>query len=80
MKKQKQSCVPHDYSKLKGRITEKVKSQTAFAQKLGLSQSTISQKLNNIVDFTQSDIEAAVEILDIPKDDIVSYFFTSKVQ
>lgn len=80
MKERKQASVPHDYSKLKGRIVEKMKNQTAFAHKLGMSQSSISHKLNNIVDFTQSDIEAAVEVLDIPKSDIVSYFFTAIVQ
>ncbi|MGM9636952.1 MAG: DUF739 family protein [Eubacteriales bacterium] len=80
MKEGRQTRVRHDYSKLKGRIVEKMKNQTAFAHKLGLSQSTVSQKLNNIVDFTQSDIEAAIEALDIPKSDIVSYFFTTMVQ
>ena len=44
-----------------------------------LSHTSISDKLNNKIDFTQEDIEKAIKILKIERTDINIYFFTLKV-
>ena len=70
----------YDYSKLNGRIVEKYGTRSSFAAKMGVSERTMSLKLNNKVSFRQDDIQKAAELLDIPINDIQSYFFTQKVQ
>lgn len=68
----------YDYSKLKGRIIEICGSQSVFAEKMGLSEHTISKKLNGDRTFKQPDIEKAIKILNLTKKDIPSYFFNQK--
>lgn len=68
-----------DYSLLRGRIKEKLKNEYVLAEKLNCSKATLSKKLNDEVDFTQSEIENVCAILEIDRIDISSYFFTSKV-
>nr|DAF02484.1 MAG TPA: Protein of unknown function (DUF739) [Caudoviricetes sp.]DAF30377.1 MAG TPA: Protein of unknown function (DUF739) [Caudoviricetes sp.] len=68
-----------DYSLLRGRIKEKLKNEYVLAEKLNCSKATLSKKLNDEVDFTQSEIENVCTILEIDRIDISSYFFTSKV-
>lgn len=70
----------YEYSKLKGRIVEKCGNQQNFAKLMGLSERTISLKLNNERKFTQPDIDKALTILEIPIEEIKDYFFTPKVQ
>ena len=65
-----------NYSKLRGRIVEKFGSQQAFAMELGISDCTISTKLNGHTYFTQEEIAKAVKILDIDPAEVTSYFFT----
>ena len=69
-----------DYSKLKGRIIEKVRSQEAFADAMHLSPTTVSMKLNNKVTWSQNEIKTACDVLDIHPNDIAVYFFTLKVK
>lgn len=68
-----------DYKKLKGRIVEKFGNQSNFAEKFGVSENTMSLKLNNKVRFTSDDIIKAIELLDIPPEEVGTYFFTQKV-
>jgi hypothetical protein len=68
-----------DYSKLRGKIREKFGVQAGFAEAMGKSCATISGKLNNDVDFTQSEIIKAVNVLGLKGDDIPTYFFTPLV-
>ncbi|OUQ32056.1 DUF739 family protein [Massilimicrobiota timonensis] len=70
----------YEYSKLKGRIVEKCGNQQNFAKLMGLSERTVSLKLNNERKFTQPDIDKALTILEIPIEEIKDYFFTPKVQ
>lgn len=70
----------YNYSKLNGRIVEICGTQAIFAEKMGLSERTISLKLNNKVPWKQTEITKACEILLIPEDEIQSYFFTLVVQ
>lgn len=70
----------YDYSKLKGRIIEKCGSQNAFAKAMGLSERSISLRLNNRLYFKQSEIDDALKILELDDCDIMPYFFTKAVQ
>lgn len=70
----------YDYSKLRGRIAEKYKTQYAFAKKLGWSERTLSLKLNGKIFLSQSDIESMAKALEIKREDIQVYFFTIDVQ
>ncbi len=69
-----------DYSKLLGRIKEKLDKQEKLAEKMGLSQVSLNKKLNNQVQFTQKDIMSIVVILEISIEEIPLYFFTQKVK
>ena len=70
----------YDYRKLRGRIREMFGTQANFAKKIGLSEVSVSNKLNNIVDWGQEEIEKTITALDIPYPDIHEYFFTHKVE
>lgn len=69
----------YDYSKLLGKIVEKCGTQFSFSKKMGLSERTISLKLNRKVPWKDTEIIKAAEILGIPNDEIVEYFFKIKV-
>ena len=70
----------YDYAKLNGRIIEKCGTQAKFAEKMGLSERTVSLKLNNKVAWKQTEMQKAVIILELPANEIQAYFFTMKVQ
>lgn len=70
----------YDYSKLLGRIIEKFDSQSKFSGAMGLSERSLSLKLNGKVGFKQAEIAKACSLLDLPGTDIPEYFFTLKVQ
>ncbi|BFK81283.1 DUF739 family protein [Clostridium baratii] len=69
-----------DYSKLRGRIREKFGTQDNFAKALEIGRVSLSQRLNNHLEFTQEEINNACELLEINKNDIAKYFFAIKVQ
>lgn len=68
-----------DYAKLRGKIKEKYGTQANFAKALGVSEPTLSKKLNNETEFTQVEINRSCELLEIVFQDIPVYFFTLKV-
>ena len=69
-----------DYSKLRGKIKEVYGTEGNFAKSMIMSSTTLSQKLNNAVPFTQPEINRACELLGIPIEFIPVYFFTEKVK
>ncbi len=70
----------YNYSKLNGKIVEVCGNRGEFAKRMGLSENSISCKLNNKVCFKQSEIEKAITILGIPETEIQFYFFAKEVQ
>ena len=70
----------YDYSKLNWRIVEKCGTQAVFADRMGLSERTVSLKLNNKVAWKQPEMQKAAVILEFPETEIQTYFFTMKVQ
>jgi len=71
----------YDYSKLKGRVTEKLGSLKKYAEMLSLSDTALTNKLKNKTAFSQDEILKSMEkdVLDIPEIDVSLYFFTRKV-
>ena len=67
--------MPYNYSKLLGRIVEKVGTQSKFAEKMELSERTVSLKLNGKVGWKQDEIAKACSVLKIQDMDIPNYFF-----
>lgn len=70
----------YDYSKLLGRITEKYGTQVRFSGAMGMSERSLSLKLNCKVPFKQPEITKACTLLEIADSDIPAYFFTVVVQ
>lgn len=68
--------MPYNYAKLLGRIVEVFGTQAKFSTAMGLSEHTISAKLNGKVEWKQSEISAACTLLGIPDQDIHVHFFT----
>ncbi len=69
-----------NYAKLRGRIREIFGTEYKFAQAMKLSPQSLSKKLNGKVEFTQKEIERAIELLRIPPEEITLYFFHSRVR
>lgn len=69
-----------DYSKLAGAIREKFRTQANFAKAIGLSERSLSLKLNGKTYWQQKEIMAACNALHINADDIPNYFFKDFVQ
>jgi len=68
-----------DYSKLAGRITEKFGTRKLFAERLGISESTLSMKMSGTFYFSQTEIEKSMRLLAIEPGTVSDYFFTVKV-
>lgn len=69
-----------DYSKLLGKITEVFGTNSNFAAQMGISDRTLSLKLNNKVEWKQTEIISAKRLLNILDEDVYHYFFKEKVQ
>ena len=69
----------YDYSKLKGRIKECFDTQSEFAQELKISDTSLSNKLNNKTPFDQDEIQESIEVFNLSPIETIEYFFTKKV-
>ena len=69
----------YDYAKLKGRTKEAGYRQEEVGACAGLTPTTYSLKINNKGEFKQKEIEAICRLLQIPADEIPSYFFNKRV-
>ena len=74
--------IEFDFSKLRGRIKEKLGNEAKFAEKIDISTASLSAKFNNKSDFTATEIIRACEkdVLDIPLSEIGPNFFTKKLE
>ena len=64
-----------EYRKLRGRIIEKFGSYGNFAEHIGVSAVTVSNKLRGVTQFSQDDIVLWCDALEIPLDESGTYFF-----
>lgn len=74
--------IKYDFDKLRGLIREKLKSESNFAKKIGISAASLSAKFNNKTDFTAEEISKSCEedVLDIKLEEIGPLFFTQKLE
>lgn len=68
-----------NYSRLRGKIKEVCNTQDEFAKRLGIGKTSLSQRLNNQLEFSQKEINKSCDILKIPRESISEYFFDEKV-
>ena len=68
----------YNYNKLRGKIREVCGKEGEFADLIGISKVSLSNKLRNKVEWTQDEIYAAVGVLKIDADSVYTYFFTPK--
>ena len=72
--------VSFDYSRLRGRIVEKFGTIQTFSKAFGITNPTMSAKLNGKSSFTSDEIVKACELLDIDPSEINAYFFAVAVK
>ena len=68
-----------DYKKLKGKIAEEDFSRIALCKEIGISSTTLSDKLQNKSYFTQEQILSICNVLGIEQKEIPEYFFKYNV-
>lgn len=73
------SKIKFDYSFLNGRIAEKGETRRSLGRKIGMTEESVGQKLNNGHSFKSKDVFAIAQVLDIPEHELGRYFFTQKV-
>lgn len=64
------------YNKIRGKIVEVYGSQKGFAKAIGLSEQSVTAKLNGRTDMSQDDILKWADALKLEVSDIGNYFFT----
>ena len=69
-----------NYNKLRGRIKENGLTQEDLAKFINVNPATLSLKLNNASEFTQSEIRNICDLLGISGQEVSDYFFTRMVQ
>lgn len=67
-----------DYTMLRGRIRDCGMTQKDLAEKAGISEGQLCQKLAGNFAFRQDEIGRICTLLNIPSADIGSYFFLPK--
>ena len=69
-----------DFAALNRRIAERFETRGAFAVALGLPVEKLNRILDDQVHFTFSENINGSELLSIPSDEVIKYFFTPKVR
>lgn len=62
-------------NKIKGRMRELCLTQSDIAKRMGMSQTAINQKINNIRGLNLEEAEKLSDILNISDKDFRAYFF-----
>lgn len=65
-----------DYSRLRGKAVEKFRTLSSLAEKTGIRLEMISLAMNGKREFSQTEINTLCKALEIPPEEIGSYFFT----
>lgn len=65
----------YEYRRLKGRIIEKYGTMGEFAKEIGISQNSLSKKMNCKTGISQEDIEFWSKLLDISPEDYGAFYF-----
>ena len=66
-------------SKLKAIMVERGFTQADLAKLLNISEQTLNYKINNKREFKASEIQALIQILQIPSDQVDAIFFVHDV-
>lgn len=69
-----------NYAKLNWKISEVCGTQGKLAKAIGVSEHTVSKKLNQRAEFKTSEILKISEVLGISSEEIGDYFFEVNVQ
>ncbi len=69
-----------NYNKLRGKIVEKTRTNKEFAERMNMSERTLSLKLNGERAWKQPEIVKAISLLGLTPEDIQPYFFDLEVQ
>lgn len=70
----------YETEKLEARIIERYGTQKRFAEAMGMTTSALSRILSTGRDWKGSKLIKAVELLDIPHNEINDYFFVLRVE
>ncbi len=65
----------YDYSKLLGKIKEKGYTQEKLAKAIKVSETTMNKRLNNEIEFRQSEMKNILHVLGEPLNKLTMYFF-----
>lgn len=71
--------MPYNFSKLLLAITNKYGSVVEFAKALKCDPRTISDKISNVRTFDSAEIEKIMTLLELPREDIMTYFFNNEL-
>jgi transcriptional regulator with XRE-family HTH domain len=66
----------YNYNKLFGLMVEKGYTQKHLAEALHKNECTLSAKFNNLSDFKASEISQICDLLEIPAEQMATYFFS----
>lgn len=67
------------HEKLRGKIKEKIGSEFEFAKLIGLSQASLSAKLNGKSDFSRTEIVRMSEVLELKNSEEFYNLFFLKI-
>lgn len=67
-----------NFKELKLKILREFDTQENFAKAMGMSAASLNHRLNNLVDWSPTDIVTALNLLHIPKSEVADYFFVEK--
>ena len=65
-------------NKIRGRIMEQGLTIGSLAPLVGVSPSTLGRKIKNNADMTLGEVEAIRDVLNIPPERVMEYFFTEE--
>lgn len=68
------------YPRLRGRIREILVTQGRLAERLGISQTSLTNKLTGRTEFNRDEIIRIVDLLNIPKSEVYDYFFAGQIE